>query len=952
MARYRTSSGRRGTVLPLMAFTLMALVTFLALAIDIGMMTIVRAQLQVAADNAALAATRALDGNQDPAYNPGAVDTSHPVPGAEGMNNYNNITAVAVNAAQGNKVLNSAITQSSGDVQIGAYYYDAGLSHFVDSTNTASLTYNGTAMTAPADRSGAALGSSTVWYNWGMVKVTTRFTPRLFFGRMTGFTPSQLTATATAAHRPRDIAIVIDQSISMAFGSVGRWQYNDLQDPPGNSGPAVGNGVSSMNFDTVFPQFGHWSVHNPAAAVSGMHRTTTFVRSDTGEVYTTANVTEDSTQTGPAMVKDFYTTQTPWPASTYAASSAPTSGSTDSSFALAFPSQPQSGSVSDYVNQTGTYAYDKWKHNNGAASGPWAATVADILQGSASSPTNYNNNSHAKDTSVWERADSTAGYGSSFTGYVVGPAYYGISFYIWPPDPRQPSTNRYGDSGYVAGDWRRRFFTTNGTNTISNHLLWTSSGTVGIWQGQSLVNYDKVLEWIKNSPVQVFPSSLYSGRLCYYTSIPDNVTWNASDSASLKRDKAFWRAYIDFVLTNDCRTLYGTEENDIANSSNPSYSRTAYFGTPQITDSANLTANPKPYMKYTDNPVRPKLNFWFGGLSMLYFLFDGAYIADDNTRKTMSLYPGTAHQAHCWHLKAGFNAVLTDIKANHPNDQFALCYFASSNSFTTSRVQLGQHYQLAKDLLFFPRSLVASGGTSNTTISSSWDGSSVLSVLNNTNSRGGYACIDNSGPFNYSAPDVSAPTGSTCPQTGFALAFNEFSTTSPNVGRKGAAKVVVFETDGYPTQYSNQATYSNSTAYTAVINNVGAGGSGDTSGSLTNNPGAMFNALQIVDRIVAQDTAAAPGYSTARTLARVHALGFGDNFDPNTAANSVAALGLQTKCKNFLLEVQKRGYTSAASDTDIQSWKYIVGTYTQRKAALKTAFQTIMQSGVKVVLVR
>ncbi len=54
---------RRGTVVPLLALTIVALVGFLALAIDLGMLAVAKAQTQQAADLAALTAARTVDGN-------------------------------------------------------------------------------------------------------------------------------------------------------------------------------------------------------------------------------------------------------------------------------------------------------------------------------------------------------------------------------------------------------------------------------------------------------------------------------------------------------------------------------------------------------------------------------------------------------------------------------------------------------------------------------------------------------------------------------------------------------------------------------------------------------------------------------------------------------------------------------------------------------------------------
>ena len=54
---------RRGAILPLFALMLVGLVGFLALAIDIGIVAVAETQCQNAADNAALAGCRALNGD-------------------------------------------------------------------------------------------------------------------------------------------------------------------------------------------------------------------------------------------------------------------------------------------------------------------------------------------------------------------------------------------------------------------------------------------------------------------------------------------------------------------------------------------------------------------------------------------------------------------------------------------------------------------------------------------------------------------------------------------------------------------------------------------------------------------------------------------------------------------------------------------------------------------------
>ena len=39
---------------------------------------------------------------------------------------------------------------------------------------------------------------------------------------------------------------------------------------------------------------------------------------------------------------------------------------------------------------------------------------------------------------VWTQVDYSASVSLNFNGYTQGPGYYGKTFFIWPPDPRQP----------------------------------------------------------------------------------------------------------------------------------------------------------------------------------------------------------------------------------------------------------------------------------------------------------------------------------------------------------------------------------------------------------------------------------------------------------------------------------------------------------------------------------
>src|SRR5262245_46707394 len=69
MKRRENKTIRSGAVLPLVAMFIVVLVAMLALAIDIGLLALARCQAQNAADAAAMAGARAINGDTTNNYN-------------------------------------------------------------------------------------------------------------------------------------------------------------------------------------------------------------------------------------------------------------------------------------------------------------------------------------------------------------------------------------------------------------------------------------------------------------------------------------------------------------------------------------------------------------------------------------------------------------------------------------------------------------------------------------------------------------------------------------------------------------------------------------------------------------------------------------------------------------------------------------------------------------------
>ena len=386
------------------------------------------------------------------------------------------------------------------------------------------------------------------------------------------------------------------------------------------------------------------------------------------------------------------------------------------------------------------------------------------------------------------------------------------------------------------------------------------------------------------------------GRLLYYSAIPTTIPASGGT-----QDQQFWRGYIDYVIgsastSTQQQSLYGTSSSG--------------WGTVKITPKSSLssTQGTMPYMQYNDNPIRPRLHLWFGPLTMVDFL----------SRYTDNWLPGTSHESQCWQLKAGVNSALGDIEKNHPNDWVMTTYFSTLSAYSSARVSLGRNYTQMQNALFYPNSL--------------------LSQLSDTTAEiRPYQAND---ALTWNNPgDVPVGNGGTAPEMSFKITYNELGSSTGYNGRRGASKLVIFETDGVPNataagNYTYVAPYKSYYTVTGATTSYG-----------NNSPSVITPALSVIQTLCNLDTnPTAPGYSTPRSPVRVHAIGFGDLFQYTSQT--------QTDALAFLLQVQQAGNTSAATDTSIESYKIITGPYATRIANLQQAFQRIMQSGVQVSLIQ
>jgi Flp pilus assembly protein TadG len=916
---HRSQARRRGTVLPLVVFCLVVLLGLVALAVDVGAMMVARAQCQNAADSAAMTGARTLNGNV-------ATD-----------NNYAAAGPAAVAAAGSNSILSQPVPASNVTVTIGSYSYDPTSASFV-----------------------AYPSSKGANDNWTLARATVTFHGSTYFGEVFGISAYNVSASATAVHRPRDVVLINDFSGSMRFDSM-------LAAPHG------GARLQSMNPESAYPQFGHYSSSSAALAYTADYQVST------GEIMGQSNDFM-TTQDGPALINDFYQDSTAYGTSTPAFTAA----------AASYANTPGGNNYLKTSNNTGTsYATDVFD-----VVGSTTRNAAWELDGYAGFPTG----------NMTGKTDySTA----AFAGYTQGPNYWGKTFFLWPPDPRAgPVTAAQvptflADFGFTAAqlstspvqgiysvtstggsnnwsswtlgnlrsylqtkvglstsgaqyqkilrlfnrpncDWRALYFLKpDGVTPVTdNSVLWASTGA---WNpprdaagnDHYRINYSAILNWIKNVGPNPFPPQLRAGGVLYYDAIPttiDNTSFPPTDA-----NQRFWKEYIDEVL--GVQQTGGTASSPVYQvvTSYTGYGTDFTWGTAQITGPPTGT-NP-PSMSYTDNPQRPRLHFWFGPMSLIDFA--------GNYNLGRFWWPGTIHESPTWQCKIGMQAALRDVQLNHPNDIVAQVFFSSPQTsyngagfYNQVRVPLGQDYVSMQNSLWFAPRLLA-------------------------NRTPEIRPHDNNG---LDITTVPRANGGTCYSMPLMLAYNQFSgsamlqtyAASPaplgqagGKGRKGAQKLIIFETDGMVNTTAS-ANFTNAGAYNSYYNvRIKDGTSGTyneyPTGVSSNVATATTQATTIASQICALDTANPPGYSTARKPVLIHCIAFGSLF--NSSNNSTYKTNALSLLQNLQYIGGQAGGEQAALTTPLASYKLITGSYNQRIANLQQAFTNIMQDGVQLALI-
>lgn len=957
---------RRGTVVPTLALLLMALIGFLGMAIDLAMVTVAKAQVQNAADLAALTASRSLTGDPTTSYNQSGATTN-----AQTFLGYNT-------------VLGQAIQPSQLVLTFGSYDYN-------QSTQTFTANFPPTSG-VPVTAVNATVTASDL-------------TPAFSAAFGAQVLPT-VQAFAQAVHRPRDIALVMDLSGSMRMGTCTGYDFYTST-------------RTTNNPDTLVPAFGAYS---GTTALVGP----TATRTSGYDNYTisASNTTVGNTSYTRTYVNNFYQNNA---FATPLVRAFDSYTSNDGGVTWTAPSGGASPVLPPTSSAT-TPGGDVPLFKNGSSS-TYAQTVKDVTGSATASPlweldgySAYNNGSldntgPGNNPTVWAQEDYSNA-ACQFSGYTQGPGYYGKTFFLWPPDPRNGAitnqatltsflkllgmsatdastlannwintywpnraTNGYtslknwltsagystsapfvpGYNGkapiyyavcrlwnraYPAGsangafsaDWRARFF-----GTTDNTALFNATGSLDIpGAGTYTINYNAILAWIAQTP-NPFPAQLRAGRVKYYSAIPTQITGSWPNYGGT--DQRFWKELIDYTLgfVQTGSSTY-TDVSAMAG-----YGKDFNWGTVSAT---GLPALPPQYMNYLDNPARPLLRYWFGPLALVDSLNN--YNLAVNQSGYYCKQPGDSYEAPIYTGKEAYLAAINTLEQNHPNDWYSLiCYSwprASSTDSTTSRrfncvrSPMGPNYAYGRASLFFPFGTINADGSCNNTEITPYDKDPATNLVPSADFI-----------------DTTRADGNTCFAMALMLAYNQFATTAPTdttlrsfassspikfptgmaggMGRKGAQKVVIFETDGLPntTATANLVTNGPYKYYKIRydMNNPGGSEFPSVSAGTNNNSSATTQIYNIVQQL-------ASDYGTSRNPFRLYAIGFGPVFT-GPDANSA----LQT-----LQTMQYYAGTQTSASTALPSNQIITGTDAQMSANMVAAFTSILQSGVQIALTK
>jgi Flp pilus assembly protein TadG len=958
----RQSLRRRGIILPLVAIVIVLMVGFLALAIDLGMLAIAKTQVQQSADLAALTAMRTLNGDSSIDYNQSAATTN------------------AQNVVTYNVVLGTSLQSSQLQLTFGSYDYN-------QTTKTFQANFPPTSG-APETAVAATVTSNTL--------------PGAFTSIFMNQVLPNVTATAQAVHRPRDIALAIDLSGSMRFGTCLGFDFYTTS-------------RTSNNPDSLFPTFGHYSSSNANMQGPSTNQTsadesytispsnTTTANSSYTQLYINSFYQNSNYATPLIRAFDSYTSSnggTTW--------TAPTSGS---------PTLPP-------TSYTSVPGGDVPLFKSGSTS-TYATDVKDVLGTTTRSPAwELDGYSNYTSGALSNAASGQSNYTSApFNGYTQGPAYYGKTFFIWPPDPRLPLSSSsstqfnqfFVDFGYAATDYAtntplqgvyksntttgsrnwpwpndggvtlgtylttkvsipasqgaRKLLTSDsyyqkimrlynwnyvidnlGTTpcdwrmrffgTTNNTVLFNSSGTLNPPGSSSYtINYSEITRWIAQSP-NPFPTQLHAGRITYYGSIPTPITGTWPNYGGT--DQRFWVEFIDYSL--GFRQTSAGVYTDV--SAMAGYGSDFTWGTTSISSQPSQTQ----YMSYTNNPLRPLMRYWFGPMAMVDYMQN--YNMDSNVSNYYFMQPADGYEAPNYSAKEAYIAGINTMQTDHPNDWVTLVPYswpraswnASTGRFNCVRCPLGTNYTYATAALVFPFGTINADGTPNDTEITPYAADPATGLVPSADFT-----------------DTPRPDGDTSFAMALMLAYNQFATTLPTdstlrsftsaspitfpsgmaggFGRQGAQKVIIFETDGLA---NCEATASLVTASGYSYYKIRYDMNNPSGSEFPSVTASTINNSTVLNQVYSLVQQLSTSYGTSRNPFRLYAIGFGPVFQ---GANSSSA-------QTTLQTMQYYAGTQTSASTALPSNQIITGTDSQMSTNMTNTFTKILENGVQIALIK
>jgi hypothetical protein len=184
---------------------------------------------------------------------------------------------------------------------------------------------------------------------------------------------------------------------------------------------------------------------------------------------------------------------------------------------------------------------------------------------------------------------------------------------------------------------------------------------------------------------------------------------------------------------------------------------------------------------------------------------------------------------------------------------------------------------------------------------------------------------------------------------GLMLAYNQFSSSTVlqaagigGWGRKGAEKLVVFETDGMANVSSTVGTTNlgsyNSYYNTPPLATISVSGANSDTDAI--NVATVLTSLNTSSNPI-------PGFSTTTDKVTIQCIVFGAIFEPDASGSD------QSDAVSLMQSISTLGGTvfPSSSSDPVNGYKWCIGTLAQRQAKLQQAFTTVMDDEVSIILV-